>query len=188
MDTNDTCIVDLYRTLLRGGPSFLSHRLIVNNEIAYLRPTITAMLFCVIYIVVGGFLMGLAAYLLAVSTKYDLVIFLGGFGIAITTFGISLIQPFLSRVSFNRESGIFNNHKDRDVKLHHIVSLQINNKIIQRKHALNYTCYELNLLTEHGRRINILNHNHLQQILQDSELLGRFLDVEVKDCRREIRL
>jgi hypothetical protein len=188
MENNESCIVDLNRTLLRGGPSFLSHKLIVNSDIAYLRPTITAMLFCVIYIVVGAFLIGLATYLLVVSTKYDLVIFVGGFGIAISTFGISLIQPFLSRVSFNRESGIFNNHKDRDVKLHHIVSLQINNKIIQRKHALSYACYELNLLTEHGRRINILNHNNLQQLLQDAELLGNFLDVEVKDCRRVIIL
>ena len=110
MNENDYCIIDLNRTLLRDGPKFLSHRLIIAGHIAYLRPTIAAMMFCVIYMVVGGFLGVLATYLLAVSTKYDLVIFLGGFGIAITTFGISLIQPFLSRASFNRESGVFNNH------------------------------------------------------------------------------
>ena len=188
MDENVTCIIDLNRTLVKDGPSFLSHRLIITGEIAYLRPTISAMLFCVVYIVVGAFLIGIATYLLAVSSKYDLTIFLGGFGIAITTFGIMLIQPFLSRASFNRELGVFNNHQDRNVKLEHIVSLQINNKMIQRKHALSYACFELNLLTQHGRRINILNHNDQQQLIHDAQLLSRFLCVEVKDCRRIIVL
>ena len=192
MNENDneteTVTIDLTRTLLRDGPKFLSHKAVVMDDIAFLRPTITAMLFCVIYIVVGIFLMSLATYQLMVLSKYDFAIFLGGFGIAICTFGISLIQPFLSRVSFDRKTGVFNNHKDRDVKLKNIISLQINNKVIQRKHALNYACYELNLLTEHGRRINILNHNDQQQLLQDAELLGSFLGVEVNDCRREIVL
>lgn len=188
MNENDPCIVDLNRTLLRDGPKFLSHKIIINENIAYLKPTITAMLFCVIYIIVGIFLIGLAIYLVFMAPKYDLAIFVGGFGIAIATFGLSLIQPFLSRVSFNRESGVFNNHIDRDVKLHNIISLQINNKVIKQKHALNYPCYELNLLTEHGRRINILNHNDQSQLVRDAYLLGEFLGVEVEDCRREIIL
>jgi len=188
MNESDDCVVDLNRSLLRDGPKFLSHKVIIKGDLAYLKPTVAAMLFCVIYIVVGLFLMTLAIYLLIVSPKYDLSIFVGGFGIAIATFGVSLIKPFLRRVSFNRETGVFNNHKDRDVKLNNIVSLQINNKMIQRKHALSYACYELNLLTEHGRRINILNHNNQQQLIEDAVLLGEFLEVEVKDCQREIIL
>jgi len=180
--------VDLNRTLIQDGPKFLSHTLIVRDSIAYLRPTISSMLFCVIYIVVGLFLIGLAAYQLLYSGKYDLAIFVGGFGIAIATFGMSLIQPFLRHASFNRELGVFCNSQDRNVKLRHIVSLQINNKIVQRKHALNYYCFELNLLTQHGRRINILNHNDLNQLLTDAQLLAEFLQVEVDDLRREIIL
>lgn len=180
--------VDLNRTLIQDGPKFLSHTLVVKGDFAYLRPTISAMLFCVIYIVVGLFLICLAAYLLFSSDKLDFAIFVGGFGIAITTFGLSLIQPFLKRVSFNRAIGLFSNRKDRNVKLRHIVSLQINNKMVQRKHALSYYCFELNLLTQHGRRINILNHNDLQQILIDAQLLADFLNVEVSDFRREIIL
>ncbi len=180
--------IDLNRPLLKDGPNFLSHTVIVAEDLAHLKPTITAMLFCMVYIVVGSFLLFLATYLLIITTKYDLVIFVGGFGIAIATFGLSLIQPFLKRASFNKTSGLFDNHRDRDVKLKHITSLQINNKIIQSKHAPNYYCYELNLLTEHGRRINILNHNNQQQIFQDAQLLGDFLEVEVNDCCREIIL
>lgn len=188
MSQDETFTIDLTRTLLKDGPKFLSHKIIINGDIAFLRPTITAMLFCAIYIVVGIFLIALATYQLMISTKYDLAIFVGGFGIAIGTFGISLIQPFLSRASFDRTLGIFNNHTDRNVKLHNITSLQINNKMIQRKHTISYACYELNLLTDHGRRINILNHNDQQQLIHDAYLLGEFLDVEVINCQREIIL
>ena len=188
MSESDYYQVDLNRTLVQDGPKFLSHTLIVKGDVAHLRPTISSMMFCMIYIVVGSFLICLAAYLLFSSSKYDLAIFVGGFGIAISTYGISLIQPFLSHASFNRKLGIFSNRKDRNVKLRHIISLQINNKIIQRKHALSYPCFELNLLTQHGRRINILNHNDQHQLLNDAQLLADFLQVEVNDCRREIIL
>lgn len=188
MNKNDSCIVNLHRTILKDGPKFLSHKLIIKDSVAYLKPTITAMLFCIIYIVVGSFLLCIATYLLIFTIKYDFVIFVGGFGIAITTFGIALIQPFLRRANFDRSIGIFNNHKDHNVKLQHIVSIQINNKMIQRKNALSYPCYELNLLTEHGRRINILNHNDLAQLMHDAKLLGEFINVKVRDCRTEIIL
>jgi len=188
MPNSDYMAIDLKRPLLKDGPNFLSHTLIVRGNNAYLRPTLVSMMFCMNYIMVGVFLLSLAAYLLAISNKYDLVIFIGGFGIAITTFGISLIQPFLHRVNFNKHLGTFCNRKDRDVKLKHVTSLQITNKMIQRKHALSYPCFELNLLTEHGRRINILNHNNLAQLTKDALLLGSFLAVNVEDCQREITL
>lgn len=185
---DDACVVDLTKCLLKDGPKFLSHTLVITKSRAYLRPTVGAMMFCVVYIVVGGFLASLAAYLSVVTAHYDLSIFVGGFGIAIGAFGIVLIQPFIRRASFNKTLGIFDNRKDRNVKLSHIVSLQINNKIIQRKNALSYACFELNLLTKHGRRINILNHNNEDQLENDAALLGMFLGVEVKDYRRDIIL
>jgi len=180
--------INLERTLRQDGPKFLSHKLVVCEQIAFLKPTISSMLFCVVYIVVGGFLLGLASYIYIDSQKLDLSIFVGGFGIAITTFGVSLIQPFLKRASFNKKINRFNNKKDRDVKLTHIVSLQINNKIVIRKQALNYHCFELNMLTKNGRRINILNHNNLLQLLADSQSLAIFLNVPLLDLRREIVL
>lgn len=180
--------IDLYRPLLKDGPNFLSHTVNIKRHVAYLSPTIASMFFCMVYIAVGTFLLSLAAYLIMVNHKYDLIIFVGGFGIAITTFGVLLIKPFLQRASFNKKTRVFDNKKDRDVKLHHIDSIQLNNKIIQRKNALSYPCYELNLLTKHGRRINILNHNDQQQIMLDALLLSTFLKVEIQDYRKEVIL
>jgi hypothetical protein len=176
-----TPTVDVTRPLLKNGPKFLSQVIVIKGNVALLKPTLSAMLFCIVYIVVGAFLIGLAAYLLLISTKYDLVIFVGGFGVAIATFGLTLIQPFLARASFDKNLGIFYNRRDRDVKLRNIASLNINSKMIQSKHALSYPCWELNLLTKHGRRINILNHNNKPQLVQDAELLAAFLNINVDD-------
>lgn len=85
MDKSNSCIVDVNRSLLQKGPKFLSHKLITQGDLAYLRPTITAMLFCVIYIIIGAFLIGVAIYQSVHLSKYDLAIFVGGFGIAIGT-------------------------------------------------------------------------------------------------------
>lgn len=173
--------IDLSIPLLAGGPKFLSHVVVVNGNIAYLKPTISAMMFCIVYVVVGVFLIGLAGYLLVSTLQIDLAIFLGGFGVAITTFGMTLIQPFLKKARFDKDLGVFKNRRDRSVKLCNIMSLQITEKKIQPKHALSYQCYELNLLTKGGRRINVLNHNHRQQLFHDAELLSQFLKVGLKN-------
>lgn len=188
MNESVECEIKLERSLIQDGPKFLSHKLIVTDRVAYLKPTISSMLFCFVYIVVGMFLISLASYVLLQSQKLDLAIFIGGFGIAIGTFGVSLIQPFLQRASFDKHSGVFNNKRDRDVKIKHIVSLQINNKVVIRKQALSYRCFELNMLTKNGRRINILNHNNAVQLELDARKLAKFLTVPLLDLRREIVL
>ncbi len=180
--------IDFQKNLIKDGPKFLSHTLIIKEHKAYLKPTISAMLFCVVYIVVGLFLISLASYVYYESAKLDLAIFLGGFGIAIGTFGISLIQPFLKNASFDKSTGQFENSSDRNVKLARIVSLQINNKVVLRKQALNYNCFELNMLTKSGRRINIINHNNLPQLTADAKKLADFLQVELSDHCRQITL
>lgn len=179
--------IDLQRTLIKDGPNFLSHKLLVKENIAYLKPTISSMMFCVIYIVIGVFLLGLGSSIYWNSGQLDLSVFIIGFGVAISTFGMTLIKPFLKKASFDKDSGFFNNSQDRDVKLKHILSLQINNKLVVRGQGLHYACYELNMLTKNGRRINVLNHSNSEQLLIDANLLGEFLQVDVNDFRRELR-
>ncbi|MEH6455723.1 MAG: hypothetical protein V7749_05340 [Cocleimonas sp.] len=187
MNIKDTPI-DLSRTLIRKGPKFRSHTVIFDENTAYLKPTISSLLFCVVYIVVGLFLLILAAIVYFKNNQIDFAIFLGGFGIAITTFGFTLIQPFIKQVFFDKDTGKFKNNIDRSVKIANIVSLQILNKMITSKHGLSYPCYELNMLTKNGRRVNILNHNDLEQLTTDAEKLAVFLSVELIDLQREIIL
>jgi len=187
MKIKDTHI-DLSRTLIRKGPKFKSHKIIFDENTAYLKPTISSLLFCVVYIIVGLFLLMLAAIVYFKNNQIDFTIFLVGFGIAITTFGVTLIKPFIKQVFFDKESGKFKNNIDRTVKIENIVSLQILNKMITSKHGLSYPCYELNMLTKNGRRVNILNHNDLEQLITDAEKLAVFLSVELIDLQREIIL
>ena len=187
MNLKDTQI-DLSRTLIRKGPKFRSHTVIFDGNTAYLKPTISSLLFCVVYIVVGLFLLLLAAIVYFNNKQVDLTIFLGGFGVAITTFGFTLLQPFMKQVFFDKDAGKFKNNIDRSVKIDNIISLQILNKMITSKHGLSYPCYELNLFTKNGRRVNVLNHNDLEQLTSDGQKLAEFLSVELIDLQREIIL
>ena len=187
MNLQDTKI-DLSRTLIRKGPKFRSHTIIFNDNSAYLKPTISSLLFCVVYIAVGLFLLVLAAIVYFNNKQIDLTIFLLAFGVGIATFGITLIKPFMKQVLFDKNTGKFKNNIDRSVKIKNIVSLQIINKMITSKHGLSYRCYELNLLTKYGRRINVLNHNDLEKLTTDSKNLAEFLSVELIDLQRKITL
>jgi len=180
--------VDLSRTLFHKGPKFRSHTVIFNENTAHLKPTLSSLSFCVVYIIVGLFLLALSAGVYLTKGQIDLSIFLGGFGIAIGTFGFSLVYPFAKQVTFDKNKGTFKNNIDRAVKIENIISLQLLNKIVTSKHGLSYPCYELNMFTKNGRRINILNHNDLDQLNSDAEKLAVFLSVELLDLQREIIL
>jgi len=187
LDSQNTQI-DLSRTLIRKGPKFRSHTVIFSDNSAYLKPTISSLLFCVVYIVVGLFLLVLAAIVYFNKEQIDLTIFLLAFGVGIATFGFTLIQPFMKQVKFDKNTGKFKNNIDRSVEIKNIISLQIVNKMITSKHGLSYPCYELNLLTKYGRRVNILNHNDLVQLIADAQKLAEFLTVELLDLQRKITL
>ncbi|EAQ63918.1 hypothetical protein MED121_04073 [Marinomonas sp. MED121] len=188
MEDDKHFYIDLKRTLIKDGPKFLSHTVMAKGDVVFLKPTLGAMIFCIIYIVVGLFLLGLAGLIYWNSRQLDLTVFIGMFGGAIGLFGMALIKPFMKRARFDKNTGLFDNNKDRDVKLRHIVSLQILNKIVERGQAPSYQCFELNMLTKNGRRINILNHNDLPQMQLDAAILGNFLKAEVLDLRREIEI
>jgi len=180
--------IDLSRALYQKGPKFRSHVIIFLDNKAYLKPTISSVLFCVVYIVVAFFLLVLAGFVYFKNNQIDFAIFLLAFGIAIGTFGVTLLKPFIKQVYFDNELGKFRNNIDRTVKIDNIVSLQILNKIIRSKHGLSYPCYELNLVTKYGRRVNVLNHNDIDQLEIDAKKLSEFLSVELQDLRREIIL
>ena len=180
--------IDLSRHLIKNGPKFRSHTIVFKETKAYLKPTLSALLFCLIYVAVGLFLLGLAAFVYFGSRQVDLVIFLSIAGAAITTFGVMLLQPFMKYSAFDKITDEFSNNADRPLKLPNIMSLQITNKMVTSKHGISYPCYELNLLTKYGRRMNVLNHNDLVQMEFDAEMLSEFLEVGLLNFKKEIIL
>ena len=188
MSEVSTVQIDLSRHLIKNGPRFRSHAIVFEETKAYLKPTLSALMFCLIYVLVGVFLLGFATYIYMSSRQVDLVIFLSVSGAAIATFGLILLQPFMKYSAFDKKTNEFSNNADRPIKLANITSLQVTNKIITSKHGLSYPCYELNVLTKYGRRLNILNHNDLVQMEADGGKLGEFLGVELLDFKKEIVL
>lgn len=142
--------IDLTRHLIKHGPKYRSHSIEIEENRAYLKPTLSALLFCMIYVVVGVFLLLLATIVYVKIQQIDLMIFLCITGASIITFGFLLMRPLTKQASFNKKTGKFSNDTDRSLKLENILSLQITNKIITSKNGINYPCYELNVLTKHG--------------------------------------
>jgi hypothetical protein len=180
--------VDVSSALIKNGPKFKSHNIICNGNVSYLKATIHSLLFCVVYIVVGLFLLILAVVVYVKNNQTDLAVFLGGFGVLITAVGFVLLKPCVKRVVFDKKTGRFISDVDQAGKIANIASLQVVNKMVTSKHGISYPCYELNLLTKNGCRINILNHNDLDQLKADAENLSEFLSVELMDLQREIVL
>lgn len=172
--------IDLAKHLIKNGPKFCSHRLQLTNDrlVVLVKPTLPAMSLCIFYLILGTalFAIAISAYLLG-GQGLDFFLFIGGIGAAIAVFGATLVKPFLKPVRFDKNTEDFSNDNERIVELKNIKSLQINNKLITRTDGLNYLCYELNMLTKNGRRMNILNHNNLEQIRNDAELLSQFLGI-----------
>lgn len=176
--------IDLSKHLIKNGPKFCSHRILLSEDAqtATVKPTLGGMAFGIFYALMGVLLLSIAgiAYFVG-GYGYDFALFCGGFAIALLVFGMMLFKPFLIPSQFSKQSGDFTNNNERIVELNNIRSLQINNKLIRRTDGLNYVCYELNMLTQNGRRLNVLNHNDLDILRHDAELLATFLSVECEE-------
>lgn len=178
--------IDLSKHLIANGPKFCSHRiqLSADGQVALIKPTLGAMALSYFYLVLGSLLL-LAAIAVHVSGNLDLGLFMGALGIAIATFGVTSIRPMLRPAKFDYRSQDFSNHNERLIELKNIRSLQINDKRVMAGGGANYLCYELNLLTVNGRRINILNHNDLPMMRHDAQVIADFLSVEYAEFLTE---
>lgn len=172
--------IDLSKHLIKNGPKFCSHRvcLSANKQSAVIKPTMGAMSFCYFYLTAGILFLLASIVVYSKSGKLDFALFMGAIGIAIGTFGATLIRPMLRPAKFDKNSQDFSNHNERIVEMQNIHSLQINDKRVMAGGGANYLCYELNLLTINGRRINVLNHNDLTIMRHDAEIISTFLDVK----------
>lgn len=176
--------IDLSKHLIKNGPKFCSHRLSMSSDqqVATIKPTLGAMALCYFYIVLGVVLLvlSLLAYFKA-DQQFDFALFVAAFGIAIGTFGASLLRPFLHPAKFDKTTQDFSNNNERIVELSNIRSLQLNDKVVMAGGGQNYPCYELNMLTANGRRINILNHDDLAQMRKDATILSQLLNIDYKE-------
>lgn len=179
--------IDLSKHLIKNGPKFCSHRvnLSTDKQSALIKPTMATMSFCYFYLTVGILFLVAAAVIYSKGGQLDFTLFMVALGVAIGTFGATLIKPMLRPAKFDKNTKDFSNHNERIVELVNIRSLQLNDKRVMAGGGTNYLCYELNMLTANGRRINLLNHNDLDTMRKDTQLISQFLGIESQEYLTE---
>ena len=70
---------------------------------------------------------------------------------------------------------------DDSVALSDIYALQLLSEYVTGNKS-HYTSYELNLVLENGRRVNVTDHGSIAALRDDARELARFLDVPVWDA------
>ncbi|MBR0573730.1 MULTISPECIES: hypothetical protein [Pasteurellaceae] len=162
--------INLSKHLLKNGPKFCTHYAIVEDELFYFKPTRESIGYSMLYFVLGGLLFVIASIIYYYTSQLDLFLFITLFGISLIILGFYVSSDYIAKIKFDKKIGVFSKKPYRCVKLENIVGLQIN-----QKQQLSYVCYEMNMLTKGGRRINILNHNGLEQMRKDMQMLADFL-------------
>jgi hypothetical protein len=125
-----------------------------------------------------------------------------GAGLAFTTGGACMLYFGTAPIVFDRRRGFFwKGRKNPDhvfdkgtlkhfAELEQIHALQLISKLVRNSGSEDgpFLCYELNLVLEDGKRINVLNQGNQDRLREDADTLAAFLDKPVWDATSRNRI
>ena len=183
-----------------GGKSFRSHKLVEpNSERLEFRLTTRAKLSSLMFLVVG-FLVVVAYFCEVLFGGWQVDgdnLCLLGFGLVIMIVGGSVLYFCSAPIVFDRRRGffwigrknpehVFNKGTLKHfAELEQIHALQLISKLVVTGSQLDYSryfSYELNLVLEDGKRINVLSQGDQDSLREDAETLAAFLDKPIWDA------
>jgi len=113
--------------------------------------------------------------------------------IASAIMGIVLYVKFFKRQNFDKQSGYYWVGKkgprqtydfkedERFIELRTIHAIQLVKHLVKSGESTFYS-YELNLVLNNLKRVNVMNHGKLNKLREDAEALSKFLNVPVWDA------
>jgi hypothetical protein len=184
-----------------GGANFRTHKLVIKEPfLAEFKTTIGHLIFGLIFALVGlGFALGFAYFIgssmdnVAESLMFSAIPVI--VGLSFTGAGVWLISSALSPIRFDKGTGDFRkgrkaknamvnletNMSSGIVRLDDIHAIQLISERCSSSDS-SYMSYELNLVLENGKRMNVVDHGGLSKIREDANRLGDFLGVPVWDA------
>ena len=175
-----------------GGANFKMQNMIVSENLIVLKKSSGAILFLMLFVVVGmlGLVVAGPSLILNGQIMFGLVLMFFGFVFG----GIGLLFLTVIRNStFDRVAGVYYLNKTlmkseqtkpffqgllSDIHAIQLLSEQINSKSADGDSS-NFTSYELNLVFKDGGRLNIMDHGREQDVEASAKQLGEFLSVPV---------
>ena len=184
----------------KGGANFRSHKLVESNpDQLEFRASTGLKLFCLIFLVVGvGALIGFFCIISFGGRQVNWgTLCLLGAGLVFTTRGGRALYISTAPIVFDRRRGffwigrknpehVFNKGTLKHfAELEQIHALQLISKFVvtgaQHDHA-RYFSYELNLVLEDGKRINVVAHGNQDRLREDTDTLAAFLGKPIWDA------
>jgi hypothetical protein len=179
-----------------GGASFRTHCLEVCGVARMeFRLTLGARLFCLLFVGAGAVVPSVALFHPVRGGTSDLTasLVVACVGAVFLGTGFALLHFMSKPRVFDKLTGRYWKGRqdpqltrprfepDDSVALSDIHALQLLSEHV-RGNKSSYTSYELNLVLENGRRVNVTDHGSVKALREDTRELARFLDVPVWDA------
>jgi hypothetical protein len=178
----------------KGGPHFRSHELVESNsERLEFRAGMGLKLFWLVFLGLG--LIGLISFSWAILSGaaagcpfWPIVI-----PLFFTILGTCMLYFSTTPIVFDRQRGFFwKGRKNPDhvfdkrtlkhvAELEKVHALQLIFKVVHGDDS-SWDCYELNLVLEDGKRINVVVHGNQGRLREDAGTISAFLDKPVWDA------
>jgi hypothetical protein len=180
-----------------GGASFRTHKLVeISPDRIEFKAAIGAIIFYSIFFVMGIVLAAVCVRNL-LSGKHSLlsadIIMPGLIGTIFTTIGSCMLYFGTAPIVFDKRNNYFwKGRKSPDAvfnidqmktyaKLEKIKSLQLLSEECHGDKGKRYNSYELNLVLDDNKRVNVVDHGNLTRIRNDAEKLSAFLGKPLTD-------
>ena len=180
----------------KGGAGFRTHKLVESNsERLEFRASMGLKLFCLTFLGLGVICLIVFTFaILSGGEKVSWKILLPiGIGLAFTIAGAYMLYFGTAPIVFDRRRGFFwKGRKNPDhvfdkrtlkhfAELEQIHALQLISKLVSSQENA-YHSYELNLVLEDGKRINVVDHGDQDRLRKDADTLAAFLDKPIWDA------
>ncbi len=131
-------------------------------------------------------LMGLAALAVMFVTQNGVLI-LRIFSLAAVLVGCWGMYSQSQPLYFDRNSGVFKNGRKQTIKLDDIYALQLLSRVVEVKmppkgQLQKINTYELNVVLNDGKRVNVLAHGGFKEIRDDSNKISTFINKPLWDA------
>jgi hypothetical protein len=170
---------------LGGGTSFRSHKLVqVTASKLEFCSTTNNKLLCLLFILIGA---GEGIFVFATNVTKGTLLSAKIIGALIICALFAIAGSFLlfkntTPIIFDKQEGIFKKGKNSK-RLQDVHALQVIPVLNPRSgNFLAYYSYELLLVFKDGKRISIVNHSDRHKLLEDANVLGKFIQKPVWDA------
>lgn len=183
--------------LKKGGTNFRTRKLVfaAPHRIEF-RPSVGAYLFGGIFFGIGlGLVIGFPTAIFLEAIEFDWGLLIPMFvGATFTVIGAVMLYVFTRPVVLDAQLGYFwrnaeepegfvirDEEDEKYVAIPRIRAIQIIREYCSGNKS-SYYSFEINLVLDDGRRVNVIDHGNHQAVRQDADTLAQLLEVPVWDA------